>query len=77
LHAGSFIYHSFQLKVERRFSQSLSFLAAFTVSKNIGDTTSRLANSIANPGYQDNNNRRAERSLSNMDIPQRLALSYG
>jgi hypothetical protein len=32
---------------------------------------------LLNPGYQDTNNRRAERSLSNIDIPQRLALSYG
>jgi hypothetical protein len=77
LHAGSFIYHSFQLKVERRFSQGFSFLAAYTVSKNIGDSVSRLANSIANPGYQDSNNRRSERSLSNVDIPQRMVFSYG
>jgi len=77
LHAGSFIYHSFQLKVERRFSRGFSFLAAYTVSKNIGNAVSRLANSIANPGFQDYNNLRAERALSNVDIPQRLVISYG
>ncbi len=76
LHTGSSIYHSFQLKVERRFSKGFSLLGAYTVSKAITNATSRLAINFANPGIQDSNNLRAERSLANFDIPQRLVLSY-
>lgn len=74
--AGSSIYHAMQLKVERRYSQGFSFLAAYTVSKTIGVDSSRLSISFANPGFQDNNNLHAERSLSNFDVPQRFVLSY-
>ncbi len=74
--AGSSIYHSMQLKVERRFSKGFSLLGAYTVSKLIAVDSSRLAIGFANQGFQDNNNLRAERSLSNIDIPQRLVLSY-
>jgi len=74
--AGNSIYHSMQLKVERRFSGGFSLLAAYTVSKLITDTPSRLAINFASPEFQNSNNRRAERSLANIDIPQRLVLSY-
>ncbi len=76
LHAGSSIYHSMQLKVERRFSRGFSLLGAYTVSKMITDATSRLSINFSNPGYQNNNNLRAERALGNVDIPQRFVISY-
>jgi carboxypeptidase family protein len=62
---GSSTYHSFQLKVEKRFSRGLSLLASYTNAKIIDD--------IGNP--QNNNNLRAERSISTLDRPQRLVIS--
>jgi len=76
LHAGSSIYHSMQAKVERRFSRGFSLLVAYTVSKMITDATSRLSINFTNPGYQNNNNLRAERTLGNVDIPQRFVIGY-
>jgi len=76
IHAGAAIYHSAQFKVERRFSGGFSILGAYTISKMITDSTSRLNINFTNPGYQNNNNLRAERSLGNVDVPQRLVLTY-
>jgi hypothetical protein len=76
---GSFdsIYHSFQLTVQKRFSEGGSLLAAYTNSKLISNTdtlTAWLENSVG--VIQDNNNLRGERSLSSQDVPQRLVVSY-
>ena len=62
---GSSTYHSLQLKVEKRFSRGLSFLVSYTDAKIIDD--------VGNP--QNNNNLRAERSISTLDRPQRLVVS--
>lgn len=76
---GSFdsIYHSFQLTAQKRFSAGGLLLAAYTKSKLISNTdtlTAWLENSVGT--IQDNNNLRAERSLSSQDMPQRLVVSY-
>jgi hypothetical protein len=76
---GSFdsIYHSFQLTVQKRFSEGGSLLAAYTNSKLISNTdtlTAWLENGVGL--IQDNNNLRGERSLSSQDVPQRLVVSY-
>jgi hypothetical protein len=76
VHEGDSIYHSLQAKLERRFNNGFSVLAAYTFSKDIGDVGSRLAINFANPGIQDSNNLRAERSLENIDVPQRFIVSY-
>jgi hypothetical protein len=76
VHEGDSIYHALQMKVERRFSKGLSLLAAYTFSKAITDAGSRLSINFANPGIQDSNNLRGERSLANFDVPQRLVFSY-
>ena len=71
------IYHSLQLTVNRRFANAGSLLVAYTNSKLISDTdtlTSWLETGVG--GIQDNNNLRAERSLSSQDVPQRLVISY-
>ena len=75
-HRGSSIYHSFQLKAERRFRKGFSLLAAYTASKLITDTGSRLSINFANAGFQSSNNLRAERALGNVDVPQRFVVSY-
>jgi hypothetical protein len=54
----------------------LNLLAAYTFSKAITDVGSRLSINFANPGIQNSNNLRGERSLANFNTPQRLILSY-
>ncbi|MGB7846945.1 MAG: carboxypeptidase-like regulatory domain-containing protein [Candidatus Acidiferrum sp.] len=71
------IYHSFQLTLQRRFAAAGSLLVAYTNAKLISDTdtlTAWLEPSVG--AIQDNNNLRAERSLSSQDVPQRLVISY-
>jgi Carboxypeptidase regulatory-like domain len=70
-------YESFQLTVERRFANAGSLLVAYTNSKLLSDTDT-LTNwlEVAAGGIQDNNNNKAERSLSSQDVPQRLVISY-
>lgn len=76
---GSFasIYHSLQVTAQRRFAGAGTLLVAYTNSKLISDTdtlTSWLETAVGT--IQDNNNLRAERSLSSQDVPQRLVISY-
>lgn len=76
---GSFgsTYHSLQLRAQRRFPGGGSLLVAYTNSKLISNTdtlTSWLETGVGE--IQDNNNLRAERSLSSQDVPQRLVVSY-
>jgi hypothetical protein len=66
------VYHSLQARAEKRFSKGLSFLAAYTWSKAIGDAG--WMNGEASPngynawGVQDPTNLRAERSLVQQDL---------
>ncbi len=76
---GSFdsTYHSLQVTARRRFAGAGSLLVAYTNSKLISNTdtlTSWLETGVG--ALQDNNNLRAERSLSSQDVPQRLVISY-
>jgi hypothetical protein len=76
---GSFdsTYNSFQLTLQKRFMSRGSLLVAYTKAKLISNTdtlTAWLENSVGM--IQDNNNLRAERSLSSQDVPQRLVVSY-
>jgi hypothetical protein len=71
------IFHSFQLTVQKRFSGGASLVAAYTKSKLISNAdtlTAWLEDSVGT--IQDNNNLRAERSLSSQDVPQRLVIRY-
>jgi hypothetical protein len=71
---GSSTYQSLQLKAEKRFSQGLTFLAAYTYGKSIdsGGSSGSLG-----PGAspQDAQNLRAERGLSTFDIRHRFVFS--
>ncbi len=74
---GSSIYHSLQLRVEKRFARGHNFSATYTNSKLIDDGSGRIFGETAfTPPAQNQYNLRAERSLSEGDIPQRLALSH-
>jgi hypothetical protein len=73
------IYHAFQLRVEKRFSQGLQFLVTYTASKSIDDssiTSGDLGWLGGQTSLQDPNRRNLERSLSQFDIPQVLQFSY-
>lgn len=73
------IYHAFQLRVEKRFSRGLQFLATYTNSKSIDDasiTSGDLTWLGGQTSLQDPNRRKLERSLSEFDIPQVLQFSY-
>jgi Carboxypeptidase regulatory-like domain len=72
------VYHSLQVKVEKRFRQGGSVLAAYTFSKNIGDIETGMSWLEAGPlaGIQNNNNLGQERAVSGFDAPHRLILSY-
>jgi hypothetical protein len=78
VNAGSSIYHSMQLKVTKRFSDSL-IVVAYTASKGIGDSEAVvgwLEPSGTPSTFQDNNNRRLDRSLDAFDSPQRLVVAF-
>jgi hypothetical protein len=72
------VYHSMQVKVEKRFHQGGTVLAAYTWSKNIGDIETGMSWLEAGPlaGIQNNNDLRGERAVSGFDVPQRLIVSY-
>ncbi len=63
-------YHSFQMRVEKRFSAGFSILSAYTFSKAIDNDD--LAWQIPQNSYD----LRAERSLSNFHIRHRFVSSY-
>jgi hypothetical protein len=73
------IYNALQVKVEKRFSHGLQFLATYVWSKSI-DGSSASGGAVTWLGssthLQDPNNRALERSLSQFDIPSVLQLSY-
>ncbi len=72
------IYHSMQMKVEKRFAAGAQVLATYTVSKLIDDTNSEINWLEASPvSWNDANvyNLRSARSLDAFDVSQRLVLA--
>ena len=72
---GNSIYHSMQLKFQKRFQAGAGVLVSYTSSKLITDTESQTSWLEATAGVQNPYDMRAERSLSSSDVPQRLAIS--
>ena len=78
---ASSIYHALQLRAEKQFSNGLQFLATYTNSKSIDDSSvggggltwlgGSTSNVLPNPW-----DHKAERSLSQFDISQVLQFSY-
>jgi len=62
---GNSVYHSMQLRVEKRMAHGVAALVSYTIAKNITD----LATS------QDSSNRRANRAVGDFDVPQRLTVA--
>lgn len=74
-------YNSLQVTYQKRYTRGLSFLAAYTWSKSIDDTSSQLPFLIRIQGQaqffaQNPNNLGAERAPSAFDATQRLVISY-
>jgi hypothetical protein len=67
---ASSIYHSGQVRVEKRYSQGISFLASYTWSKAIDNA------SLWNAGAQNSFDLRGERGPSNFDLRHRMSYSY-
>lgn len=61
---GNSIYHSLQIKYEKRMAHGVAALVSYTISKNLTD--------ISTP--QNHYDRRAERAVSDFDVPQRLTV---
>src|SRR5262249_40426636 len=72
------IYHSAQVKLEKRFKGGQSILGSYTWAKLISDTDTLTAWLEPNGGLgiQNSNNIRLERSLANYDTAHRLVVSY-
>lgn len=74
---GNSQYDAGAVSLTRRFSDGLAFTAAYTFSKTISDSDNEVFSSVANPRRpQDFFNLRDQRSVSDFDIPQRLAVSF-
>lgn len=71
---GVSTYHALQVKVDKRFSKGLTFLAAYTWSKTLTDAESQFSEFS---GFTaDAYNRKAEKSYSINDYPHNLVMSY-
>ncbi|MBS1851838.1 MAG: TonB-dependent receptor [Acidobacteria bacterium] len=76
---ASSIYHALQVRVEKQYANGLQFLATYTWSKSIDDSSSTDDSVVWLGGFtslQDPNRRYLERSVSTWDIPHLLQLSY-
>ncbi|MDQ1472948.1 MAG: hypothetical protein QOJ99_4428, partial [Bryobacterales bacterium] len=76
---GNSIYHAVQFKFDKRFSHGLSFLTYYTISKLIDDSSFSAGNVSwlgGTTSVQNYKNLRLERSVSAMDVPQRLVMSF-
>jgi hypothetical protein len=70
---GNSTYHALQVKVEKRFSQGLSFLGSYTFAKSISDGDIMAG---GGPGGQTFYNRTLEKAISTNDVPQVAAISF-
>lgn len=71
------IYHGLQLKADKRFSRSHSFLASYTFSKSLDTGSSSFGGGgNSSDNAQDSDDIKAERGRSAQDSRQVLTLSY-
>jgi len=78
---GNSTYHSMQARVTKRYASGLSYLVAYTISKNITDADSMgpgVSGFTGTGGFigQNSYNRRAEKAVSELDTPQSLVASF-
>ena len=68
-------YHAGVIKIEKRFSQGLSFLGTYTWSKNLGNLDANSGDLGDDQQFSDYYNRRADKGPEGLDIPHRLTWS--
>jgi hypothetical protein len=72
-HIANSIYHSLQIKTERRLSGRVTFLGSFVWSKSIDDADSAIPGLFDSVGAQDERNLRLERGLSFFNAGRRVS----
>ncbi len=75
-HIANSSYHSLQLKAEKRFHKSLSFLASFVWAKSIDDSSTVIPSLFDSGGAQDERNLRLERGLSAFNAGRRFSAGF-
>ena len=75
-HIANSSYHSLQLKTEKRFRRSLTFLGSFVWSKSIDDSSAVVPSLFNGGGAQDERNLRLERALSVFNVSRRLSGAF-
>lgn len=77
--SGSSTYHALEIRADKRFSHGLNYLVSYTFSKMIDDGApgARIAWLGNVPNFQNNNDRRSERSINSQQGPQRLSVAGG
>lgn len=74
--SGKSIYHALQVKVERHYTNGLSFLGGYTYSKSIDTNSSEFTTSRDQNFPQNSMNLAAEKGRSDFDYRHRLSLAY-
>jgi hypothetical protein len=69
-------YHSFQLKLQKRFSEGSSFLISYAAAKNITNAASSSGFSFDHGRPPDTEKRQLEWAVAEHDIPQYLVASF-
>ncbi len=75
-HIANSSYHSLQIKAEKRFRRSLTFLGSFVWSKSIDDASAVVPSLFDSGGAQDERNLRLERALSAFNVGRRLSGAF-
>ncbi|MCX6624217.1 MAG: TonB-dependent receptor [Acidobacteria bacterium] len=71
------IYQALQVRADKRFSHGLQFLASYTWARSMDDSSAGAVTWLGGWGsLQNPNDRRAEHSLSQFDIPHIFVFSY-
>jgi hypothetical protein len=73
---GSSTYHSLQTKVEKRFSNNLSFLGAYTFGKSIDEQSQASLGFDNSTSVRSEYNYRWEKARSDFDQTHRFVISY-
>jgi hypothetical protein len=68
-------YQSLTVKVEKRFSNDLSFLTAYTFSKTIDEQSNASLGFVSGGGFRDTRYPSEERGLSDFNVPHRFVVS--
>ncbi len=72
-------YNAMQMRLQKRYSAGISFLAAYTLSQSIvsGGGYTGLGDAAAGARPLDTANRRLEKRIAGFDVPHSLVLSWG